>query len=189
MRALRRLVSAATMGLACMTLSAASPPSRLVAQTAPGARPGDVETIDAIIGALYETISGPAGEVRDWDRFRSLFVEGARLIPTSSRSDGTTAHRITTVDEYIQSSGALLEERGFFEGEIHRTVEHYGPVIHAFSTYESRWTAEDPDPFDRGINSIQLLHDGTRWWLVGVFWHGESSGTPVPAKYLPGNRR
>ena len=151
------------------------------------ARPRDVESIDAIIEALYESISGPAGERRDWNRFRSLFIDGARLIPTRPRPDGAIGHQVITVDAYIQSSGAMLEERGFFEREIHRTAERYGPVVHAFSTYESRWAAEDPNPFDRGINSIQLLHDGSRWWVVGIFWHSEGAGTPIPTKYLPGN--
>ena len=150
-------------------------------------RSQDVESIDGIITALYATISGPAGEKRDWDRFRSLFIEGASLIPTGPGPNGSIGHRVTTVDGYIQSSGASLEERGFFEREIHRTVERYGPVVHAFSTYESRSAAGDAEPFDRGINSIQLLHDGARWWLVGIFWHSEGQGTPIPAKYLPGN--
>jgi hypothetical protein len=160
-------------------------PTTLLGQGQIGANPKDVETIDGIVGALYETISGPAGERRDWDRFRSLFIEEARLIPTGFRPDGSALLEVNTVDEYIQTSGAMLEDRGFFEQEIFRAVEHYGPVVHAFSTYESRWQPDDAEPFSRGINSVQLLHDGDRWSIVNIYWHNETANTPIPAKYLP----
>ena len=48
------------------------------------ADPRDVESIDAIIAAAYDVISGPAGQKRDWNRERSLFYPGARIMPTAS---------------------------------------------------------------------------------------------------------
>ena len=36
----------------------------------PAADPADVASIDAIITAVYDVISGDAGVARDWDRFR-----------------------------------------------------------------------------------------------------------------------
>ncbi len=151
----------------------------------PPADPADVATPDAIIGALYDVISGPAGAARNWDRMRSLFVPGARLIPTGVRPDGTRAHRVMTVDDYIRTSGPVLERDGFFETESHRVTEQFGNILHAFSTYESRRNADDPEPFVRGINSIQLFHDGTRWWVVTVFWDSERPDNPIPGNYLP----
>jgi len=150
----------------------------------PAARPSDVASADAIIAALYDVISGPAGQKRDWDRFRSLFVPGARLIPTGKRQDGMVGHRVMTPEDYVTTSGPVLEQRGFFEREIARTSESYGNITHAFSTYASYNTAQDEKPFDRGINSIQLLNDGKRWWVVSIFWDSERSGTPLPQKYL-----
>lgn len=156
-------------------------PSAASAQSAPRAAPDDVESLDAIVAALYGMISGPAGQPRDWDRFRSLFRDGARLIPT-----GGADLDVISPDDYVARSGPFLEERGFFETEIHRTTERYGAVAHLFSTYESRWTP-DEEPFDRGINSIQAFHDGSRWWIVTIFWQGErGSGDEIPAEYLPG---
>src|SRR5215467_9551691 len=147
------------------------------------ADPKDVATEDAILAALYDVISGPACQKRDWNRFKSLFVPGARLIPTG-RPNGTVTARVMTPDEYATNAQRTLEENGFFEHEISRTGETFGAVTHAFSTYESRRTASDAKPFARGINSIQLLNDGTRWWVVTVYWQSENPTTPIPEQYL-----
>ena len=153
--------------------------------TAPAADPADVASLDAILAALYDVISGPAGEARNWDRFRSLFVADARLIPTGQPQGSATARaRFMSVDDYVNTSGPLVEERGFFESEVGRVTEEFGNIAHAFSTYESRWTP-DGDVFQRGINSIQLLWDGTRWWIVDVYWWGVGPEAEIPARYFP----
>lgn len=163
-----------------LTLAAApSPPP-----PATGPRPGDVVSLDAILAALYDVISGPAGQPRDWDRMRALFVPGARLIPAVYRPDSLPTLRQLTVEDYITRVGPRLEADGFFEREIARRVERYGGVVHAFSTYESRRALTDAAPFARGINSIQLFHHGTRWWVVTIFWEGERPENPIPAPYL-----
>jgi hypothetical protein len=93
---------------------------------------------------------------------------------------------VLSVDDYVNRAGARLEADGFFEVEIHREVEQYGNILHAFSTYESRRTADLTEkPFARGINSIQLLKDGNRWWVVSIFWDSERPGNEIPSKYLP----
>jgi hypothetical protein len=151
---------------------------------APAAAPADVQSVDAIIKTLYDVISGPAAQARDWNRFRSLFAPGARLIPTGRRPDGTASMRTMTPDEYATTVGPNLEKNGFFEVESARTTDAFGNIMHVFSTYESRRTAADPTPFARGINSIQLFKDGTRWWIVSIFWDSERPGNPIPEKYL-----
>ena len=153
--------------------------------TMPAAKPADVQSVDAILTALYDVISGPAGQKRDWDRMRSLFIPGARLVPTSKTPDGQAQHRVWTVEEYITQAGAGLEKNGFFERELSRTTETFGHITHAFSSYESKRTAQDAKPFSRGINSIQLLNDGKRWYVVTIFWDSERPDNPIPAKYLP----
>lgn len=155
---------------------------------APGAAqtadPADVASVDAIIAALYDVISGPAGQARDWDRFRSLFIpDGARLVPTGRGPQGAR-HAVWTPDEYVSSAGASLESSGFFEREIGRTTEEFGNVVHVFSTYDSKRTLADPEPFARGINSIQLFRDGTRYWIVSIFWDSERPDNPIPGRYL-----
>ncbi|HEY7566449.1 MAG TPA: hypothetical protein VH762_02685 [Gemmatimonadaceae bacterium] len=161
------------------------PPS-LDSTARPAANPADVSSPDAIIKAVYDVISGPAGQKRDWDRMRSLFVPNARLMPAVPRPGGAgTAVIVLSVDDYINRSGPQLEANGFFEREIKRVSETYGAVTHIFSTYESRRLASDEKPFARGINSFQLLKDGDRWWVVSIYWQGENAATPIPAKYLP----
>jgi hypothetical protein len=163
--------------------------ARVSAQAPRAARPADVASIDAILHAVYDVISGPAGQKRDWDRFRSLFQPGARLIPSGPRQQGGFGLRMMTPDEYAETAGASLEERGFFEVEIARTVEEWGQLAHVFSTYESRRNATDEAPFARGINSFQLFNDGSRWWVVSIFWQQESPAAPIPAEYLPRSAR
>jgi hypothetical protein len=150
----------------------------------PAAKPADVATIDAIIAAVYDVISGPAGKKRDWDRMRSLFIPNARLIPTGPQPGGGYRSRVLSVEDYVTRSSPFLEKEGFFEREIARTTEQFGQIAQVFSTYESRHTAEDAKPFQRGINSIQLMNDGQRWWIVTILWQGEDEKNPLPEKYL-----
>ena len=151
---------------------------------APTASAADVASIESIVAALYDVISGPAGKKRDWDRMRSLFVPYGRLIPVGRRANGEMGNRAMTVDEYIAGSAKFLEDNGFFEREVARRTERFGNIAHIFSTYESKHKADDPKPFTRGINSIQLMNDGKRWWIVTVFWQGEAADNPLPEKYL-----
>jgi hypothetical protein len=148
------------------------------------AKPSDVGSIEATVAALYDTISGPAGP-RDWGRLRSLFLPGARLIPSGRRPDGTTVARVLSVDEFITAIERNVKEQGFFEQEISRRIDKFGAVAHVFSSYESRHAKSDPKPFVRGINSIQLFFDGKRWWVVTIFWDSERPDQPIPADYLP----
>jgi hypothetical protein len=149
------------------------------------ADPRDVESIDAIITAAYDAISGLAGKKRDWDRERSLYYPGARLIPTAKpgANDGL-APQILDVEGFIARVEPYFAEHGFFEKEIARRTEQFGHIAHVRSTYESRHDADDPEPFSRGINTIQLFYDGNRWWIVTIFWQQESAEDPIPENYL-----
>jgi hypothetical protein len=147
----------------------------------------DVSSIDGIIGAAYDVISGPAGQARDWERERELFYPGARLIPTATvpgRNDVDLAPLILDVDGYIERVEPIFAKSGFYETEAARHTERFGQIAHVWSTYESRHNESDPAPFMRGINSFQLFHDGSRWWIVNIYWQHESAAHPIPEKYL-----
>jgi hypothetical protein len=151
----------------------------------PPANPADVSSADAILSSLYDVISGPAGQKRDWNRFRSLFLPGARLIPTSANPAGGERARALTPDEYATAAGPYFQTHGFYEKEIARKSERFGGIMQVFSTYASRHDSADLKPFARGVNSIQLFFDGKRWWVVTIFWQEESPSMPLPKKFLP----
>jgi hypothetical protein len=157
-------------------------PTQATAPSTP-ANPADVANMDTIIGALYDVISGPAG-TRNWDRFRSLFAPGARLIANGVRPTGEVVSRVMTVEDYAQRNGPFFEKNGFFEREARRHTDAFGNIAQVFSTYESRHAKDDAKPFQRGINSIQLMNDGKRWWVVTIFWQAEDEKNPVPEKFL-----
>jgi hypothetical protein len=147
--------------------------------------PADIASIDAIITAAYDGISGPAGQKRDWDRERALYFPGARLIPTAKAGENDAlAPQILDIDGFIARVEPYFATTGFYEKEIARRTEQFGCMAQAWSTYESRHDPSDPEPFMRGINSIQLFHDGNRWWIVNIYWQQESTEHPIPAKYL-----
>ena len=147
------------------------------------ANPADVASLDAIMRAVYDVISGPPGAKRDWNRMRSLFTSNARLMPLAANG-----LRSGTVDDYISSSGPSLERDGFFEQEIARKVEQYGDIAHVFSTYQARRTADGP-VFLRGVNSFQLVRHNGRWWVVSIMWQHETPQNRIPTKYLPSTRK
>jgi hypothetical protein len=182
------LLAAAALATFATAVAAASPRALAAQQVErPAPRPDDVASIDAILTALYDVISGPVGQQRDWDRFRSLFLPGAMLVPTQRAADGRFVHRTMTPEDYAEMSGPSLTQTGFREHEIARVEERYGNIAHAFSTYEA-FRGDETESFMRGINSIQLWNDGSRWWILSVFWEAERPDNPLPAKYLPGGR-
>jgi hypothetical protein len=147
------------------------------------ADPADVASIDAIIAAAYDSISGPAGQKRDWDR--SLYYPGARLIPTAKPgTNSDLAPQMLDVNGFIARVEPYFAEHGFYEKEIARRTEQFGNIAHVWSTYESRHNPDDPEPFMRGINSIQLFYDGSRWWIVTIYWQQESKEHPIPGKHF-----
>ncbi|MBQ5939909.1 hypothetical protein J8847_07735 [Massilia sp. AB1] len=150
----------------------------------PAARPADVASVDAIVKAVYDVISGPAGAPRDWDRMRSLFAPEGRMMAVGQRPDGSYAMRQMTPDDYIARNTKNFATMGFFESELARTVETFGQVAHVFSTYEARHAPSDAKPFMRGINSIQLVNDGKRWYVLSLVWRAEDPQLPLPERYL-----
>lgn len=142
----------------------------------------DVQSKEAIINALYQVISGAPEQARDWDRFRNLFLPESRLIPTGKNKEGNFTIRTISPEEYIQMFTKNIKT-GFFEKELHHEAEEYGTIAHIFSTYETRESENGPVS-NRGINSIQLYHDGKRYYVVNIFWCAESMGFELPSKYL-----
>jgi hypothetical protein len=149
--------------------------------SSPVLQAADGDSVDTMVRAVYDVISGPAG-TRDWARFRLLFADGARMIPVRNTPEGPTP-AVITPEDYVTRAGATFEKSAFYESEVARRVETFGSIAHVFSTYESRH-APGEKPFARGINSIQLVKIGKSWKVITILWDAEREGNPLPAKYL-----
>lgn len=136
--------------------------------------PSDVATLDAIVHALYATVSGPLGQPREWDRFRSLFMPGARLMPVTSVRGEKPAVRFLSTEEFIHRVEPIFATEDFWERESSRQVETIGHFAHVLSFYDSLRSPDGP-PFERSVNSIQLLNDGSRWWILNLMWNTSRS--------------
>lgn len=150
----------------------------------PAPKPEDVASMDAILRATYDVLSGPAGQKRDWDRMRSLFVPNAKMGAAVRTKSGEIKYFGFDVERYIAMDDEILAEKGFFEHELHRHVDTFGNISQVFSTYESRWKLDVAKPFERGVNSFQLFNDGKRWWIVSIYWQGEDEKLKLPKKLL-----
>lgn len=150
------------------------------------ARPADVETLDGIIAAYYEVVSGPAGERPDRARDETLHVPGARVGIADVGPDGKPTLAMMTLGEFHDRFGDVREEP-FHEWEIHRVTQRFGNITHVWSTYMSSPAPNGP-PQSRGINSIHLYFDGARWWITGWIFDGERPGNPIPEEFLPSER-
>jgi hypothetical protein len=143
----------------------------------------EVGTLDGIIKAYYDVVTVKKGEKVSYTRDSLLHVPNASVGMAERDKDGKVTLRLITLKQFHQNSDAYLEKDGFYEKEISRKVENFGSVYHVWSTYEARNTADGPVT-DRGINSIQLYFDGTRFWILSWVFDQESEKQPIPKKYL-----
>jgi len=151
----------------------------------PKAKPEDVQTIRAIVGAFFDAISAPAGGTLNRERLRALFVPNGRIeIPLPSSKGNPTDVIFLTPDQYADNSDSQTAKTGFFDHVLARQVQHFGVMAHVYASYESRENTSDPKPFVRGVKSIELLNSAGRWYIVQVSWDRESPGNPIPDRYL-----
>lgn len=164
-------------------------PGSLAAQTYP--LPGDVESPEALLAAIYDTFQRAPGENINWDRFRSFYAPGAVMIPNVEQTDGEW--RIMSVDEFVAWIDGIFAEHspigspqdhGLAEDQIHYTMERYGDVVTVMSTYERHpYDSEEID--GRGINAMIFVQNDGRWWIASVAWDEESGAGPIPDRYMP----
>jgi hypothetical protein len=163
----------------------------LAAQTAPGrarVTAPDAATVDAVVSALYGSVSHGPDTEPDWKRMRSIFLPVGMLIPPKRpREDMFTVLDVDGFQERVQTSMAAAKAKGeataFFEKEVARRTDCFGNVCQIFSTYEARRAPADEKPFVRGINSIQLVKDDSGWKIASVVWDTERPDNPIPPPY------
>lgn len=134
----------------------------------------DVASIESIIARDYALISGLADEPRDWERMRTLFAPGARLIPIERNNNDEVIANVMTFDEFARSRAKLLAAGDFYEWETAREERSEGRMAHVWSSYQAARTPGG-EAIRRGVNSIQLWNDGSRWWILSITWDAISA--------------
>lgn len=150
------------------------------------AAPKDVSTIDGIIKAFYETISGGKGVPRQWSRDKTLYMPDVRFVGMSVQG-GKIRASVISHDQYVNGANEFFVAEGFTEREINRVVRQFGNIAHVFSTYE--FSTADGTVKGRGVNSIQLFWDGARWWISAAGWDEERPNNPIPKEFLNTNKK
>lgn len=143
----------------------------------------NVSTLNGIIKAYYDVVTVKKGGKVSFERDSLIHWPAVLVGATSLSKSGKPVMHYFTLKEYHRLSDPLLEKDGFDEREISRKVEKFGSIYHVWSTYESRNKAGGPI-IERGINSIELFFDGTRFWIMSWIYDGERKNNPIPAEYL-----
>jgi hypothetical protein len=152
--------------------------------------PADAASVESIVAALYASVSHASDASPDFERMRGIFLYVGMLVPPAKPGEEFKVMDVDQFSDRYQKGVAARKEKaeaatGFFERETARRTDCFGNVCQVFSTYESRHAASDATPFQRGINSIQLVRDGKRWWIASVAWDTEIPDKPIPLQYLP----
>jgi hypothetical protein len=146
----------------------------------------DLSTVNGLIHSLYDVISGPVGQDRDWNSFRNLFAEDARMYIAVPDKDSGSVLKSITPEDYAERNKTRMSDIGFNEEELYRITNTYGAGTQIFSTYESHFTNKNgEEEITKGINNIQLYFDGQRYFIVSIFWDANAKNIEVPDRYLP----
>ena len=149
------------------------------------ARPEDVASIEAIVKASYETISGGVGVPRQWGRDESLFDPNVRFVSVErDPKSGALVAMITTHQEFVDVADESTVKEGFTERELGHKIERHGNVATVLSSYEGK-NASTGKVVTRGVNIFQMYFDGKRWWILSMVWDQETAANPIPPELLP----
>jgi hypothetical protein len=148
----------------------------------PPALPADVLSIEGIVSAFYDVISGPAGTPHQWRRDSTLYMPGAMFVSMDVK-DGKPAASIVTPEQYRQATDKGFVKNGFFETEIGSNIERFGNVAQVRSVYETRRTP-DGSLLGRGVNYLTLYWDGSRWWISAAVWDDERPDNPIRKEWI-----
>jgi len=180
------LCSLALLLQICRAQTPAAPAAKHTDVPSVAARQEDVLTLDGIIKAYYEVISGPAGRPREWARDRTLYIPGIRFVVFEEDAGNKIMAHLLTHQEFVDASNEDAVGKGFYEREVHRVAHRYGNVVHVFSTSESRRTPGGP-VLGRSVDSLELYWDGQRWWITNAnIWPKARPGAPLPPEFQPG---
>src|SRR6476619_2127515 len=146
------------------------------------ANSADIAAIGTAVSSVYEIISGPPGQKRDFDRMRTMFAPGATM-----KAIGPKGLRGGSVEDYIMRNSAILENEGFTERELGRRVELWGGLATAWSAYDGR--TANGSFHERGINSFHLVKVDGKWLVASILWQEETPDNPLPRDLIKGSKK
>ncbi|WP_312923900.1 hypothetical protein [Empedobacter brevis] len=139
----------------------------------------DAKTIEALMKASYEVVSGEKGAKRQWERDHYLHHPKA----VYSYFDRKKQEQVTmTLQEFHKETDEMVFNTAFYENEINREVRVFGNVAHVWSTYETR-LEKGGKVERRGINSIQLIFENNRWYIISWTFSGETDQNIIPKTF------
>lgn len=150
----------------------------------PPARPADVDSPESVVRAMYQSVSClPAP---DWNRFKSLFFPGARLVNVRRMDEtGGSLARGVSPEDFAVRAAVTAESDKFTQRELAHRLLRYGDLVLLWSAYEARRSpANAPSLVLRGIQSFQLVRSEGRWWISELTWQNDLDAGPVPDEFL-----
>ncbi len=142
----------------------------------------DLKLIENLTSELYNAICFEVGSHPPVERLKELFIPTVNMI----RNDDASPV-VMTVDDFIKSYTGKIEDgtiQSFYEGELNHITEIFGTIAHRFSTYETKFDLDNPEPFSIGINSIQYIRVGKNWKISSIVWNNQNNTNKIPDKYL-----
>lgn len=138
----------------------------------------DLSTIEGVMNALYGSITFPEGSEPQFSQFSNLFSADASFIRITQDTVLKMNREIfiATFRKRIESA----QLTSFFESEIKRQTMKWGSIAQVFSSYKKAFNSDQPPEYIRGINSLQLFHDGKRWWITSIIWEEETATRSLP---------
>ncbi len=139
----------------------------------------DAKTIDALMKASYEVVSGEKGTKRQWERDNYLHHPKA----VYSFFDKEKQEQLTmTLQEFHKETDQMVMGTSFYENEVNREVRIFGNIAQVWSTYETR-LEKNGKVERRGINSVQLIFENDRWYIISWIFCGETNNNLIPKTF------
>ena len=135
------------------------------------------ETPGAAVSALWKAMSHEPGGRADAATLQRLFHQDA-VIFGGRYKDGVPVIRRSEAEDFIPPH-ERVQEKGFHECEIARTLHAYDRFAVAYSVVESRADKAAQAPDFVGVNSVQLYKVGEQWTILSLYYHVEKQGVPV----------
>ena len=171
-----------------ITLGAGLPGCRTT-KVAPGPPADELTRIERTLDTLYRSFCFDAGDEADWSTMRSLFLDGASFVAPVRAGRRPQA---VQGDEFIEEFQDWIASSNEGETGLHERIEHlridvFGSVAHAYVLFEG-FVPGEAQTKTRGIDSIQLVHDGERWRVASFTTQYASEDRPVPARFEAAGR-